>query len=218
MNYAALIDHLLPHALGHRVALTNTVNLTLTCLANRIPGDYVECGVFNGVHPALMARVLQDHGSKAQVHLFDSFEGIPHAGPKDDHTITLCIGAERDGALASTGISVATLPNVQRCLKDLGFHLPGPFRFHVGWFQNTVPTCGIDRIALLRLDGDLYESTQVCLDHLYDKVSPGGYVVVDDYNLTGCKLAVDEFLNARGLEPRMIPIEGQEGPVYWEVA
>jgi O-methyltransferase len=74
---------------------------------------------------------------------------------------------------------------------------PGQLVYHKGWFQNTLPTDApqlFDRgIALLRLDGDLYESTKVCLRYLHPLVAEGGYVIVDDYALTGCRKAVTEY-------------------------
>jgi O-methyltransferase len=72
--------------------------------------------------------------------------------------------------------------------------------FHVGWFQDTVPAAAreIPKIAILRIDGDWYDSTKVCLEHLYDLVSPNGYVIIDDYNtFSGCHDAVDEFRASR---------------------
>ena len=72
--------------------------------------------------------------------------------------------------------------------------------FHVGWFQQTVPQAAkeIREIALLRLDGDLYESTVVCLENLYDAVVPGGFIIIDDYGyLEGCRRAVNEFFSIR---------------------
>jgi hypothetical protein len=211
-DYAPFLKRLLPSALGHLTTLQNTVELTESCVRDHVPGVYVEAGVYAGVHPVIMAKVLKDHGSNATVHLFDSFKGIPHAGPHDDHTITDCIGPAKDGALVSSGVSVHTLAATEMFLERMGFRLPGPFRFHPGWFQHTVPACGIDAIALLRLDGDLYESTRVCLKYLGPKVSSGGYIVVDDYNLTGCRKAVDEFLDGRTPD-----IHDIGGPAYWRV-
>jgi O-methyltransferase len=70
--------------------------------------------------------------------------------------------------------------------------------FLEGWFKDTFPTAPINQIAVLRLDGDMYESTTDALVHLYDKVSPGGYVIIDDYGCIGnCKAAVDDFRRSR---------------------
>jgi hypothetical protein len=97
------------------------------------------------------------------------------------------------------------------------WHLPADlFVFHEGWFQDTIPKVVMGPIALLRLDGDLYESTKVCLEGLYPKVSKGGWVIVDDYALTGCRKAVHEYLDRIGLSPKIIPVEGGGGPVFWQ--
>ncbi|RPH80243.1 MAG: hypothetical protein EHM80_05790, partial [Nitrospiraceae bacterium] len=68
-----------------------------------------------------------------------------------------------------------------------------------GWFRDTLPTAPISQLAVLRLDGDLYESTMDALNALYPKVSPGGFVVVDDYGLPTCRAAIDDFRRARGI-------------------
>jgi hypothetical protein len=80
--------------------------------------------------------------------------------------------------------------------------------FLKGWFRDTLPTAPVSRLAVLRLDGDLYESTLDPLTHLFDKVSPGGWVIVDDYFLPACKAAVNDFLAGRGLAPDIVPIDG----------
>ena len=82
--------------------------------------------------------------------------------------------------------------------------------------QDTLPrdSSRIESIAILRLDGDWYASTKVCLDHLYDKVVSGGFVIVDDYGYyEGCKKAVDEFIEERGLEVFLSQVDS--GCVYW---
>ena len=83
-----------------------------------------------------------------------------------------------------------------------------------GWFQDTLPRAKseIGKVAILRLDGDWYESTKCCLDNLYENVSPGGYVIIDDYGYwEGCRQALDEFLHARkiGIELREIDHDGR---------
>ena len=78
-----------------------------------------------------------------------------------------------------------------------------------GWFKNTMPLVPSDRIAILRLDGDLYKSTIIPLMHLFDKVSTGGWIIVDDYEcVPACKLAIRDFLSERGLTPDIRPIDG----------
>src|SRR5476649_1898521 len=97
---------------------------------------------------------------------------------------------------------------------------PSHFVYHKGWFQNTIPVKAgaIRSISFLRLDGDLYESTKVCLEYLYPKMSKGGYIVIDDFgSLEGCKKAVLEYLAEYDLNPTIIEIPGGQGPVYWQV-
>ena len=80
------------------------------------------------------------------------------------------------------------------------------FVFHVGWFQQTIPgtLSSLDKIAVLRLDGDYYESTKVCLDGLYDHVVKDGFIIIDDYGtFQGCKKAVDEFLISNDIKPEI---------------
>ena len=83
-----------------------------------------------------------------------------------------------------------------------------------GWFRDTLPKAPIERLAVLRLDGDMYESTTLALTHLYPKLAPGGYAIVDDYQVVpGCRQAVDDFRSQHGIvEPiRQIDWAG----VYW---
>jgi len=87
-------------------------------------------------------------------------------------------------------------------------------RFLVGWFRDTVLSAPIERLAILRLDGDLHESTAVALESLYDKVMPGGYVIVDDYRLVRCRTAEDDFLAARIVTEHLEPMDWTG--VYWQ--
>ena len=83
-------------------------------------------------------------------------------------------------------------------------------RFLVGWFKDTLPAAPIDRLAVLRLDGDYYESTMDTLTALYDKVSPGGFVIIDDYGerlWTYCRRAVDDFRRARSITAELIKVD-----------
>jgi hypothetical protein len=88
-------------------------------------------------------------------------------------------------------------------------------KFLVGWFKDTLPSAPINSIAVLRLDGDMYESTMDALGALYPKVSPGGFVIVDDYGIPEdtCRRAIHDFRTAHGISERMIDIDGWG--VYW---
>jgi hypothetical protein len=181
-------------ALGHRTSEEQTYDLARNVLARGIPGDFVECGVFAGASCAIMARAILDHhnspsvmpfdGSR-RVHLFDSFDGIPAPGPHDDPS------------QVRAGEARCSLPNVKNNMRKWG--IPDELLvYHQGDFRETVPLEAgrgdgtIGQIALLRLDGDLYESTKVCIEHLYPLVAKGGYIICDDYDLAGCRYALHQ--------------------------
>jgi len=89
-------------------------------------------------------------------------------------------------------------------------------RFLKGWFKDTLPTAPIKGLAILRLDGDMYESTTDALTHLYNRVSAGGYVIVDDYHLAGCRQAVQDYRASHGIDEEIRDIDGMG--VYWQKA
>lgn len=166
-----------------------------------IQGAMVECGVANGAQVCAMAEAVR--GEDRKFHLFDSFCGIPMAGIHDHdqpgigkHVVDPNL-PERE-RLVSSGISSSSVENVKRNLTKHGFGLG--YHFHVGWFQDTVPGSDTGPIAMLRLDGDLYESTKVCLEHLFSRVVPGGCIILDDYPLPGSRKAWEEFCVARSLK------------------
>ena len=94
-----------------------------------------------------------------------------------------------------------------------GAMLPFGQRFLEGWFKDTLPKAPIDRLAVLRLDGDMYEATIQALDGLYDRLSPGGFVIVDDYYLPPCAKAILDFRTARGITDEILDIDGRG--VFW---
>ena len=86
--------------------------------------------------------------------------------------------------------------------------------FVSGWVADTLPSAPTGPLALLRIDVDLYSSTAQCLDLLYDRVSAGGFVIVDDYgHLTCCRDAVDDFRRRRGIEEPILWVDGSG--IYW---
>ena len=204
-------------ALSTPATVRNSFLLAEKCIQENVEGDFVECGVFCGTQIAAMALASQIHAAKRRVHLFDSFEGIPQAGINDGADIRACIG-DGNGELKTTGISASSVEAVQKHMREWGVDTEDLI-YHKGWFQTTVPNhcLNIEKIALLRLDGDLYESTIVCLEYLHPLVSQGGYVIVDDYALTGCRKACDEYFNLIGFQPDIHPIVDGGGPVFYQV-
>lgn len=184
----AWLDMVCQSALGWRSSVETTYDVCRTALERGIPGDFVECGVYAGAQAAVMAMALIDHARLDQpfkrVHLFDTFNGIPAAGPEDSEFIEAKVPA---------GASACSLGELRDNMHRWGI----PERmliYHAGLFEDTWHQLRGQRIAVLRLDGDLYSSTKTCMEHIYPLVEPGGYVIVDDYNLAGCRQAIHETM------------------------
>lgn len=184
-----------------------SIELSYQCVKDviqrNIPGSVVECGVGAGNNFGAMCLAGRfGYG-------FDSFEGIPWAGANDDEQPG--IGPKdkaTEGVLESSGVTVHTIENVESDLAKWGVK---NYKLVRGWFQNTVQFFPAEPISVLRLDGDLYESTLVCLEALYPKLSEGGILIIDDWNLSGCRKAFDHYF-LRVHRPKMIL---EYGPTYW---
>lgn len=174
--------------------LDNLTRCCISALQHEVPGDFVETGVWRGGATILMRGVLEALGDPDRsVWVADSFEGLPvpdaEKYPADEgldwsHVGVLKVDAD------------AVRANFAR--YDL---LDDRVRFLEGWFCDTLPSSGIDQIAVLRLDGDLYQSTMDALDALEPRVSPGGFVVVDDYGgWEPCRAAVADYRARKGIE------------------
>lgn len=168
----------------------------------RIPGDIVECGVYRGGSAAILAHALQRHHTPRQLWLFDSFSGLPAPSAVDG-----------PGAPDLTGKLSADVASVRQLLRRTGVALDA---VHIvpGWFHETFPSAALHQIALLHIDADWYASIKLCLETFYDRLSPGGVVVLDDYlDWPGCKTALDEFLRARSLTVKLCG--GNDAPVHF---
>ena len=184
-----------------RQRLHNLRDLLERTLRGGVPGDFVETGVWRGGASILARAVLAVHGvTDRKVILADSFEGLPRPDADRYPADALSLLYEHEPLAVS-------LDQVRSNFAAFDL-LDDQVEFVPGWFRDTMPTLEVERIALLRLDGDMYESTIDPLVHLYDKVSPGGYVIVDDYNFsTPCKRAVHDFFESRRLSPTMHAID-----------
>jgi len=161
-------------------------------VADGIPGDFAECGVWRGGVVTLLRAVLAAAGDQERlVWAADSFEGLPAPDP----------GTPQDAGHDLSGVPILAVGAEQvRANLDRYGLLDDRTRFLVGWFADTLPTAPIERLSLLRVDGDLYRSTMDVLVALEPKVSPGGYVIVDDYgSWEPCRQAVDEYRAANGI-------------------
>jgi O-methyltransferase len=207
-------------AYGWPASLRFTYDNTRRLVDAGVEGCFVECGVANGVHPAVMGKALDDANSAAKVHLFDSFQGLPHAGPNDGDFIKAGFG-DGTGRLYPIDLAVCSLPDVKaNLLRWLDPEAMRRFVFYPGWFQDTIKRAAphIGPIAYLRLDGDLYESTLICLQHLEPLVVSGGLIVVDDHNLDGCRAAINDYFirEAPGSSfPEEFSAITESGDVWW---
>ena len=185
-------------------------------IAKKVAGSFVECGVWRGGSAGLMGKVIQTRAEERDLHLFDSFQGLPEPTPIDGSDASVYSGDRTAGQLSPIGQCVADYQSVRTYLTDeLG--LPASMiHFHVGWFQDTVPkdSTTLGPIAVLRLDGDWYESTRICLEHLYPLLSPGGVVILDDYYYwEGCSKATDEYRVRMQIDARLQKIDATA--CYW---
>jgi len=188
---------------------------------DEIEGDFVECGVWKGGSMGLMAMANLKHSSKRRnLHLFDIFDDIGEPDPAVDGELAIKQAKEFTGnnnlkvegkLKPMTGFydqfgGKGTLVENRKLLEEVILYDKEHILYHQGWFQDTIPNVKneIDKIAVLRLDGDYYASTKVCLDNLYDKVVEGGLVIIDDYGTyEGCKKAVDEFRKKNNIKAFM---------------
>ena len=187
--------------------LENLEALIADLVRRGVPGDLVETGVWRGGASIFMRGVLKALGdSSRRVWACDSFAGLPKADPE---TYPVDAGDPH----WSFAELVASLDQVKANFARYGL-LDEQVRFLEGWFRDTLPAAPIERIGLLRLDGDMYESTHVALEALYPRVSPGGFVVVDDYGaIPACRQAVADYRAQNGVDEPMHEIDWTG--VYW---
>jgi len=187
--------------------LDNLERCVRDVIEQNVPGDLIETGVWRGGACIFMRAVLKAYGVEDRiVWVADSFRGLPKAdaGRLDDI----------EDALWTYDFLAVPLDSVKANFARYRL-LDDQVRFLPGWFQDTLPSAPVERLAVLRLDGDMYDSTMIALRSLYPKLSPGGYVIVDDYNaIRGCKQAVDEFRAEHAISA---PLEAVDWTCsYWQ--
>lgn len=189
--------------------LDNIQSCIKNILKNKIPGDLIETGAWRGGSAIFMRAVLNIYSVTDRiVWVADSFEGMPE--PK---AVEYRDDAEYD--ISNIGYLNVSLEQVKANFARFRL-LDEQVRFLKGWFCDTLPNAPIEKLSLLRLDGDLYESTMDSLKNLYYRVSPGGYVIVDDYNSwEPCKKAVTDFLDKQQITVDIIQID--DHAIYWQV-
>jgi O-methyltransferase len=177
-----------------------------TILRDGVPGDLIEAGVWRGGVAILMRGILKAYGvDDRAVWLADSFQGLPAPDTDRFPEDATSSGHEFD-------VLAASADEVRDNFRRYGL-LDERVRFVEGWFRDTLPALRDRTWSLVRLDGDMYEATMDGLVNLYDGLSPGGFLVIDDFALPPCRQAVEEFRRDRGIAE---PIERIDWTgVFW---
>jgi O-methyltransferase len=176
-------------------------------LKDNIPGDLIETGVWRGGSTILMKALLKVHDDNSRsVWVADSFEGLP----KPNAELYPADAADQHHEFTELAVSQDI---VAENFRRLGL-LDDRVKFLKGWFKDTLASAPIEKLALLRLDGDMYESTMDALVALYPKLSLGGFVIIDDYGcVEGCRRAVQDYRKQHFIQELIIPIDWSG--VFW---
>jgi O-methyltransferase len=188
--------------------LQNLRDCVRTVVQDEIPGDLIETGVWRGGACIFMRGALKAYGDNSRtVWLADSFQGLPRPNAEKYPEDAADTHWKRSDVL---GISLDQVKS-----NFARYHLlDDRVRFLKGWFSETLPTAPIQSLAILRLDGDMYESTMDALSSLYPRLSPGGFVIVDDYFYTkSCEAAISDYREANGIVDPIIKID--DDAVFW---
>jgi O-methyltransferase len=187
--------------------LDNLQQAITDVLKQKVPGDLIECGAWRGGATIFMRAVLQTYGdNERNVWVADSFQGLPKPDEQkfpDDKGINLNESPEL----------AVSIEQVKANFRRYGV-LDDRVKFLAGWFKDTLPEAPIEKLSVLRVDGDLYESTWEALEALYPKLSVGGYCIVDDYGaFKACKKAVEDFRSRNNITAELKKIDWTG--VYW---
>lgn len=181
--------------------LNNLQHCIETVLRDGVPGDLIETGVWRGGATIFMRGVLKAYGvTDRTVWVADSFKGLPppdaDAYPADED--------DRHHTFSDLAVSLEKVKSNFRAYALLDDQV----RFLEGWFKDTLPQAPIARLAVMRLDGDMYQSTMDALTSLYPKLSSGGYAIIDDYFLKPCAQAVHDYREQHGVTDPIQDIDG----------
>ncbi len=194
-----MIARVRPRTMTHHRKLQALIDATRYVVREQIPGDIVECGVWRGGSMQAVALTLLEQGDTTrELHLFDTFEGMPPPTEHDARTTDGEATFAKD-LLAASGKdswmwAIADIDDVQRGMSEIEYPA-GKVHYHPGLVEETTPGQAPKRIAILRLDTDWYASTLHELEVLYDRLSPGGVLIIDDYeDWDGARKATEEWL------------------------
>lgn len=195
------------HTMIGRKRLDNIQYCVESVLEENIPGDLMETGVWKGGATIFMRALLKVYSDQHRlVWVADSFEGLPCPN-EDQYPLDQGIDLYRFQELA------VSLQEVQDNFSRYNL-LDDKVRFLKGWFRDTLPQAPVQKLAVLRLDGDLYESTMNALENMYPRLSSGGYLIIDDYGaIHACRQAVHDYRQRNEIREEIIPVDWTG--VYW---
>jgi O-methyltransferase len=202
------------HAMVPLKRLDNVQKCVLDVLERKVPGDLIEAGVWRGGTSIFMRGILEVMGVKdRRMWVADSFEGLPPVDAKLHPTEAAAVASStiKDGYKNFA----ASIEEVKANFEAYGL-LDEQTCFLKGWFKDTLPTLPIERFAVVRLDGDLFESTTDALTALYPRLSVGGHIIIDDYGedvWTECRRATDEYRARNGIRDQIVVVDSK--CVYW---
>lgn len=188
--------------------LSNVQDCVIDVINKNIKGDLIETGVWRGGTVIFMKAILKAFGVNDRVvWVADSFEGLPKPDPEK-------YAADKEDKLYLADRLRIPLEQVRENFEKYDL-LDGNVKFLKGWFRDTLPAAPITKLAVLRLDGDMYESTMDSLVNLYPKLSTGGYIIIDDWgSVQGCRLAVEDYRKRWDITEEIVPVD--EDGVFWK--
>ena len=197
------------HTMVGRKRLENLLYCAQKVIEDNVPGDFIETGVWRGGSTIFMRAILKSYGiSDRNIWVADSFEGLP--APNADTYPT------DKGDIHHTFDELRVdIDVVKNNFSRYGL-LDDQVKFLKGWFKDTLPTAPIEKLAIARLDGDMYESTMDAIKTLYPKLSIGGFLIVDDYCIEMCKKAITDYRRDHQITEEIIDIDGSG--VFWRKA
>jgi len=189
--------------------LDNLQSCIETVLREGVQGDLIETGVWRGGACIFMRAVLAAYNVEdRRVFVADSFEGLPRPDAEK-------YPADKDDSLYKHPFLAVSREQVENNFRKYGL-LDDQVVFLKGWFKDTLPQAPIQKLSILRLDGDMYESTMDALNNLYPKLSKGGFCIIDDYALPTCASAVSDFRSKHGIDAAIEKIDWTG--CYWRKA
>jgi len=223
MNDSQMLDIISNALYSTKETQRNSYDLGRYVVENNIEGDIIECGVAMAGNFATMilGAISVEGGRNRKFWGFDSFEGIQLAGKKDTQQagigdITHNTDVPYESLLVSSGITSHSKQQVINNLRSWNLYDGINIELVEGWVQNTLEPnlpC-IEKISILRLDMDVYHPTKFTLDLLWDKISVGGVVIIDDWALDGVRIACYEFFEEKGITPEIHTITNST-PTYF---